>query len=266
VSGGIALAVLGDPLAYTRSPALHRAGLDFVGLAGSSAALRTSIDALPRRLDELAAHGYAGANLTTPLKRAALARLDRIAEPARRARSVNTIGFAADGRWGETTDGPGFLDLLGAFGRDPARERVWILGGGGAARSVAWALCASGASVSAFVRSPDAVREHWEDIEGARLAPWGQAIATGEDEPTLVVNATPLGEPLAVDHLPRRALVVDLRYGREITPWIRAARAAGLEAHDGLGLLVFQARRSLSLWLSRPVSVDPLARAVGWSR
>jgi len=86
---------------------------------------------------------------------------------------------------------------------------------------------------------------------------------------TLVVQATPLEreEELAtVDHASRRLLLIDLRYGRELTPWVRRARSLGREAYDGLGLLVFQARRSLSLWTGRAVPVDPLARAVGWPR
>jgi len=62
----------------------------------------------------------------------------------------------------------------------------------------------------------------------------------------MVVNATPLDSPVRVETLPRRALIVDLRYGPEINAWIRSARAAGIEAYDGLGLLVFQARRSLA--------------------
>jgi len=263
---GIALAVLGDPLAYTCSPALHRAGLSAAGLPGTSAALRTSADALGNRLRELAAHGYRGANLTNPLKERVLAHLDRVSEASRTARSVNTVGFAEDGWWGDTTDGPGFIDLLATLGRDPGRERVWMLGGGGAARSLALSLREAGAATSCYVRRPDDARASWESISGVTLLPWSSLGAKVADEVTLVVNATPLDAPVGLEALPARALIIDLRYGTEVRGWIRAARAAGREAYDGLGLLVFQARRSLALWLSRPVPVDPLARAVGWPR
>src|SRR5262249_21255281 len=83
---------------------------------------------------------------------------------------------------------------------------------------------------------------------------------------TAVVNATPLEsarEPLDLERVPKRALVIDLVYGARPTPWTLAARSQGLEAYDGLGLLVFQARRAITLWLREPVPVDPLARAVG---
>jgi len=262
---GIALAVLGDPLAYTCSPALHRAGLSAAGFSGTSAALRTSADVLDQRLHELGAHGFRGANLTTPLKQSVMTHLDRVSETSRRARSVNTVGFESDGRWGDTTDGPGFMDLLGTLGRDPRGARVWMLGGGGAARSLALALSEAGAVVTAFVRRPEAARASWEEIR-AELAPWDSLASAESPEVAMVVNATPLDSPVRVETLPRRALIVDLRYGPEINAWIRSARAAGIEAYDGLGLLVFQARRSLALWLSRPVEVDALARAVGWPR
>jgi shikimate dehydrogenase len=61
-------------------------------------------------------------------------------------------------------------------------------------------------------------------------------------------------------------LAIDLVYGPEPTAWVRAARALGLQAYDGLGLLVFQARRSLALWTGQEVPLEPLAEAVGWPR
>lgn len=267
MSRGIALAVLGEPLAYTCSPALHRAGLSAAGLTGTSAALRTSAASVGERLRELEAHGFRGANLTHPLKEAVLAHLHRVSESSRKARSVNTVGFGDDGWWGDTTDGLGFIDLLATLGRDPSRERVWLLGGGGAARSLALALVEAGATVVSYVRRPDDARQSFSEIEGATLRPWSSlGGAHAGERVTMVVNATPLDAPVALDQLPSRALIVDLRYGPDVHAWIREARAAGREAYDGLGLLVFQARRSLALWLSRRVPVDPLARAVGWPR
>jgi len=85
-------------------------------------------------------------------------------------------------------------------------------------------------------------------------------------EASVVINATPLGDPAPLEGLATDAVLLDLVYGVELTPWVVAARAHGREAYDGLGLLVFQARRSLVLWFARPVPVEPLARAVGWPR
>jgi len=267
----IRLAVLGDPLAHSRSPDLHRAGLAALGLAGESSALPTPAAQLGPRLTDLAALGFRGANLTRPLKAAVLPLLARVSEPAREAHSVNTVGFAPDGWWGETTDGPGLIDLLQSLGRDPARERVVMLGAGGAARSLGLALAGVGAEpLTVSARRPVENAEKWRDIAGARLVTWRsreEAMALGEA--TLVINTTPLGGeegPAPLDAIARSALILDLVYGERVGPWVLRARAEGREAYDGLGLLVFQARRSLALWLARPVPLDPLARAVGWPR
>jgi shikimate dehydrogenase len=164
------------------------------------------------------------------------------------------------------------IDLLRSFGREPARERAVMLGGGGAARSLALALSATGARPTAVsVRRPDRHTGGWGGIPGARLVAWRSAeegAALGEA--TMVVNATPLGgdddDPAPLEAIARHALILDLNYGERPGSWVLRARAEGREAYDGLGLLVFQARRSLALWLARPVPLDPLARAVGWPR
>lgn len=265
-----ALAVLGDPLAYTRSPDLHRAGLQALGLDGTSEALPTPIHRLAPRLRELATRGLRGVNLTHPLKEPALELVAKASDTARRARSVNTIGFAENGWWGDTTDGPGFLDWLASLGRNPADERALMLGGGGAARSLALALGDAGARSVVSARRPDAIAPAWSEIPNARLIGW-RSFAESEalEDATVVINATPLvgaQAPLPVDLIPSSTLVVDLVYGPSPTAWVLEARVRGRQAWDGLGLLVYQARRALALWTGREVPVEPLAQAVGWPR
>ena len=107
-------------------------------------------------------------------------------------------------------------------------------------------------------------------IPGAPLVAWrGAEERAALAVASLVINATPLGgaeDPAPLAAIARGALILDLNYGERPGPWVERARADGRQAHDGLGLLVFQARRSLELWFSRPVPVDALARAVGWPR
>ncbi|MBI1796559.1 MAG: NAD(P)-binding domain-containing protein [Candidatus Eisenbacteria bacterium] len=266
----VRLAVLGDPIAHSRSPELHRAALAALGLAGDSRAVRTTVAGLGTTLAALAAEGVHGVNLTHPLKEAALAHVARVSDAARRARSINTIGFAPEGAWGDTTDGAGFVDLLAELGEDSRGARVVLLGAGGAARSLALALGAAGATdVAASARTPDRAGEAWREIPGARLVGWrsrdeAEALAAA----TIVVNATPIAgdDPAPIAAIAREALIVDLVYGDLITPWVARARADLRRAHDGLGLLVMQARHSLARWLGRPVPLEPLARAVGWPR
>jgi shikimate dehydrogenase len=263
------LAVLGDPLRLTRSPELHRAGLAALGIECDSHALRTPAILLGERLAELAAAGYRGVNLTYPLKEEALRHLATVSDDARIARSVNTVSFDPAGVRGDTTDGAGFVDLLRALEADPARERVLLLGAGGAARSLALALRRAGALVHASARNPQAAAGGWTEIGIAPVAWRGEAEAKALAAATLIVNATPLVEgegPLPPGRAPRDARLVDLVYAEGLTPWVAKARALGYQAWDGLGLLVHQARRSLELWTGRPVPVAPLAAAVGWPR
>ncbi len=267
----IRLAVLGDPLAYTRSPDLHRAGASALGIAVESHAIRTSIAELPARLASLAEQGFVGCNVTHPLKEAARDAVSRASIAAERARSVNTIVFQERGWFGETTDGPGFVDLMRELHREPERERVVLLGAGGSARSLAIALEWAGCrNVTVSSRRPEDSRFAWGEGLDSRFLGWrSDEESDALSEASIVVNCTPLGEnelPVPLERVNRGACLVDLVYGPEPTNWVRMARADGREAVDGLGLLVHQARRALSLWFGREVPFEPLAAAVGWPR
>lgn len=264
------LAVLGDPLRYTRSPDLHRAGCAHLGIDGESVALRTPAAALEARLADLAAGGYAGANVTHPLKADVLRFVARVSDDARRARSANTLGFGSDGAWADTTDGGGFLDLLAEMRRAPAEQRTVLLGAGGSSRSLALALAGAGAPPPVVTaRDPEQRAAAWADVPARRVAWRGPQEADALADATLVVNCTPLTAPSSVvplERVARGALIVDLVYGEAPTALVRRARAGGREAIDGLGLLVHQARRSLALWFGRDVPAAVLAQAVGWPR
>lgn len=265
MSAPLRLAVLGDPLRFTLSPVLHRAGAAAVGRVAESVALRTTAADLPATLARLAAEGHVGCNLTMPLKEPALTLVTDATPRSRAAGSVNTVTFTATGVHGDTTDGPGFLDLLAELDREP--QGVLLLGAGGSARSLAQALAEVGAPPAVVSRRDPGAEGVWS---GAVRAAWGSEAARAQlARARVVVNATPLGAdelaPLLAD-LAAGTLVIDLVYEEHLTPWCMAARARGLEAHDGLGLLVHQARRSLTRWCGAEVPLAPLAAAVGWPR
>ncbi len=271
MSAGVRLAVLGDPLHFTRSPELHRAGCAALGLACESVALRTPVRELRPTLARLVEQGFTGCNLTMPLKGPALDCVTHASSGARRARSVNTITFRAPGVHGDTTDGEGFVDLLRTLARDPAHVAVVLLGAGGSSRSLALALRdAGGGDVRVISRRDPGPEAAWGGSLGERWSPWDTPAASAALAlADVLVNCTPLGageSPAALDSLRRETLVVDLGYGEDVTPWVAEARALGLEAVDGLGLLVHQAHRSLKIWLDREVPLAPLAAAVGWPR
>ncbi len=268
MTGRVGLAVLGDPLAYTLSPDLHRAGLAALGLPGDSAALRTPVAGLAARLRELAAAGIVGVNLTHPLKHAVIGHLDTIADRAARAGSVNTVRFDGDRLHGDTTDGAGFVDWFGVLGHGLRGMRVVIMGAGGAARSLAPALLDAGAEVTVAARRPDPAA--WAPLAPARLLAWpSPGLEAALESAGLVVNATPesaADRPVAPGRLRAGTRFADLTYGPGPTPWVLAALGAGFEAHDGLGMLIGQARRSFGVWFGREPAFDGLGAAVGWPR
>jgi shikimate dehydrogenase len=275
VSGVLRLGVVGDPLRFTLSPVLHRAGCAALGIRAESEPRRVAPGELSAAFDRLEREGFRGVNVTAPHKQAALGCAGRITAAAAAAHSVNTVGFEPDGRWGESTDGPGFLDFLAWAGLAAGGQRVLLLGAGGAARSLALALLGAGAGrISVSARRREAAAELVAlDPSRVLAVGWQSAAFTAElQSATLLVNATPLGStdgdplPLDPEAVPHAAVLVDLVYGPGPTPWVGRARARGLRAFDGLGLLVHQARHSLEAWLGRSVPLEPLERAVGWPR
>ena len=174
---------------------------------------------------------------------------------------MNTVGFEADGWWGDTTDGPGLIDLLGSLGCDLTRTRVVLLGAGGAARSLALALCAAGVeTVAASSRRPDDVVAAWAEMPEVELLEWRSAEEAARlARATLVINATPLADPTPPERIDQGALLIDLVYGPEVTPCVLAARARPPGARRARAAGVPGAA-SLALWYSRPVPVEAGAR------
>ena len=266
--------VLGDPVDHSLSPVMQNAAFAAAGLPHLYLRYRVPPAALAAALREAKALGMGGLNLTVPLKEAVLPLLDALTPAAERAAAVNTIILSPGGRLlGDNTDGEGFVRALGGRARG---ARAVVIGAGGSGAAVAAALSRAGAATVTIANRTVARAERLAArLAGPRRAKIGiaplTALASGAalEDATLVVNATPLTAPdeiAPLDAIAPPAALVDLVYGETLTPWIERARGAGRAAWDGLGLLVFQARRSLALWTGREVPVEPLARAVGWPR
>jgi shikimate dehydrogenase len=251
------LGVLGWPVAHSRSPAMHNAALAALGLdAWRYQALPVPPDLLAETVRGLPGAGFAGANVTVPHKQAALALAD---EPTARAAAIgaaNTLTFTAGGAIeADNTDAPG---LLAALPEPPRGRRALILGAGGGARAVAWALREAGASeVLVFNRT----RERAE----ALAADLGVAVS---DEPVaadLLVNCTTVGlddaDAMPAVDVSAYGCVVDLVYREGGTALVRAARAAGIPTVDGLEVLVRQGALSLERWTGREAPLDVMRAA-----
>jgi shikimate dehydrogenase len=267
------LAVLGQPISHSRSPAMQSAALAELGLAGewSYEAIEVAPADFEARVREMAAGSFVGANVTVPHKVAALELAGDASEAARAIGAANTLSFAAGRIAAENTDATGFLDSLPA---PPAGRRALVLGAGGSARAVVWALVTHGADVSIWNRTRERAERLASELGGAvaTLDPAsGERPAASFD---LLVNATTVGMgtprgsaaglkslPFRADSLDETHQLVDLAYGPAETELARAARAHGAKVVDGLEVLVRQGAASLRIWTGLDPPIEAMRRA-----
>jgi shikimate dehydrogenase len=253
MSGEIRLALLGDPVDHTRSPAIHRAALTMLGLAGSYEARRTGHAGLLEAIEELKTGALDGMNVTMPLKAMAAAAADRLTELAGRSRSVNTLRVRDGVVEGHSTDAAAAKSLLEAARFDGSAP-ILVLGAGGAAAAVVTAV--EGRSVFVSARREQAARQLLSRAgQEVAVVPFGEAVPGA-----IVVNATPLGmngEFLPAGLVEAASGLVDLAYGRVDPPSTVRARELGLAVVDGIEFLALQAGESFTWWtgLKAPMEV-----------
>jgi shikimate dehydrogenase len=238
--------LLGNPVGHSMSPQLHTAAFAARGI--DAVYVACAVTDVPAAVTGLGALGALGANVTVPYKRAVWELVERRTEEAQRIGAANTL-FRDGGDWvADNTDAVGLQRVLTADVGLEHGDAVMVFGAGGAARAAAVALGRLGACVRVEARRADQAAEVQQLAVEA-----GADKLDGSARPRLVINATPLG--LRGEVLPERSralaadqLALDLVYGPEPTPFVRAARAAGASAWDGLGMLVAQAGASFERW------------------
>lgn len=240
--------LLGDPVAHSRSPAMHTAALRALGLAGTYEARRVDPAGMAAAAEEVRRGTLDGANITMPHKAMAFRLADRVEAEAARAGSVNTWVGEAGVLVGASTDIPG---VRAAWARRslPADAPVLILGAGGAAAAALIALAGRAPAVSARVGGAGLALLRRCGVEGQEVA-WGDAV-----EGAVVVNCTPLGmhgEELPGGLLAEASGLVDMAYGADVTPAVARGRMQGLPVADGLDLLVAQAEAAFMRWVGVP--------------
>jgi shikimate dehydrogenase len=242
---------------------MHAAALAELGLGDewTYEAIEVAPDAFEARVRAMPAEGFSGANVTVPHKGAALSLADELSEIAREIGAANTLVFSAGEVRAENTDAEGFLRSLPA---SPAGKRALVLGAGGAARAIVWALLREGAEVEVWNRTELRSRHLSEELGG---------VAVGAPDQTayeLIINTTAVGlggeDPfaalrLAADAFLASQTVVDMVYGGEPTALLRAAAAAGATTVDGIEILVQQGALSLETWTGRPAPLDTMRAA-----
>ena len=260
--------VIGHPIAHSRSPKIHGHWLAAHGIAGSYEAIDVAPQALPAFIDAMRENGFRGGNVTIPHKEAVFALVGRRDAAAEAIGAVNTLWFEDGTLWGGNTDGHGFAANLddqvpGWVANGPAV----VLGAGGASRAVIQALKQRGVRDIRIVNRTLARARELADRFGAGVT--AHAVeATGEllADAGLLINTTALGmhgnEGLPADPagLPDHAIVTDIVYVPLETPLLAAARARGLKAADGLGMLLHQAVPGFERWFGARPEVSPELR------
>lgn len=262
--------VMGFPIMHSRSPAIHNYWLAEYGMLGHYAPLAVKPDGLEKALRALHPLGFAGVNLTIPLKELALPMLDEVDPVAQAIGAVNCVVVDDDGRLrGFNYDAFGYVESLREAAPDWRANQgpAVVLGAGGAARAILAGLLAEGApEIRLANRTPERAQQLATEF-GARV----RAIAWDEREEALagaalLVNTTSMGmtgQPpleIALDDLPAGALVSDIVYAPLETDLLARAKRRGGRAVDGLGMLLHQARPAFRDWFGPMPKVTPELR------
>jgi shikimate dehydrogenase len=269
----VRLAVIGDPVAHSRSPQIHNAALAALGIPARYARIHVRPTEVETCLSLLPRMGFLGINCTIPHKGSVLAAIPGADAVARRAGGVNTVVVNPDGSLtGTSTDGPGFARAVKeSFGRELSDLRVMILGaGGGAGRAVAMECAAAGCpSVMLINRSLDklevlldALAEHFPEHRAAAGSFDEIFLRAGLAASDLVVNCTALGmkpgdaSPIPSSLLKPHHLIYDTIYVAHRTPLLAAGDKVGAKGVNGLSMLLHQGALSFERWFQQPAPLE----------
>ena len=268
------VALLGYPLGHSISPVFQQAAFDHHQLDICYELWEVPADQLAQTVSRLHGHIHLGANVTIPHKEAVIPLMDGLDALARQIGAVNTIVNQEGQLIGHNTDAPGFLKALkqeGGF--DPRGKAVLVLGAGGAARAVGFALIKAEAESIAIAelvvpRKAAELADSLKTMGSTQITtpPWEEpALAKELANCDLLINCTPLGmkhsqdeelSPVKARSIPTGILVYDVVYNPPETPLLREAKQAGAKTLGGLSMLVHQGAISFELWTGKQAPVD----------
>jgi shikimate dehydrogenase len=266
--------LIGDPVGHSVSPAMHNAAFRTLGLDYAYLPFRVRRDDLPAALQGMRALNIRGLNVTIPHKVAALALLDEIDPLAKQIGAVNVLVNNSGRLTGYNTDAEGFLQVLSGHGIEAQGRNVAVLGAGGAARAIAFALASRGASLTILNRTPGAALSCAADISGSTGQPVKALeltranLAAVLEGASLLVNATSIGmlpagdvSPVGRELLGSQLTVVDIVYNPHKSRLLREAGQAGAMTINGLEMLIRQGALAFEKWTGRQPPLEVMRRA-----
>lgn len=269
--------IIGWPVEHSLSPMMHNAAFQARGMDWVYVPFPVPPERLRDAVRGVRGLGLRGVNVTVPYKEAVMGLLDRLTPEAHAVGAVNTVVAEPDGvLWGTNTDALGFLEDLRAHDVEVEGEWVLVLGAGGAARAVVYALARAGARVTisnrTMGRAVELVRHMHTVFPGRtlRVVDWTrEALAAEAERHSILVNATSVGMWPNVDVSPwppgigfgNIRVVYDVIYTPAETQLLREAAAWGCRTINGLGMLVRQGAEAWRLWTGEPPPVDVMFEA-----
>ncbi|WP_027091202.1 shikimate dehydrogenase [Cohnella thermotolerans] len=264
--------VIGDPIRHSKSPVMLNRAFRESGINGAYGAFHVEPKRLGEAIAGIRALGFRGLNVTIPHKIEVMAHLDDIDESARAIGAVNTI-VNEDGRLvGYNTDGIGYVRSLKEEAEpELAGKKIVVVGCGGAARGIVWALTREnpGAIVLAN-RTAERARELAASFASAEVSavPW-ESLREACGDADVVINTTSVGMSPNVDATPLDpawlrpgAVASDLIYNPLTTAFLKGAAERGCRIHGGLGMFVYQGAYAFEYWTGRPAPAEAMRQAV----
>ncbi|MBV6392326.1 MAG: Shikimate dehydrogenase (NADP(+)) [Anaerolineales bacterium] len=269
------LGLIGYPLDHSLSPRIHSAALKSCGLAGDYSLFPIHPDDKQSLRDLLArvrSGDIRGLNVTIPHKQSVVEFMDDLTPTAQAIGAVNALFMRESKLIGDNTDAPGFLaDLKKEIGdwRLEIGRTALVLGAGGSARAVVYALLNDGWNVTLTARRIEQARQLAQSVASYRL----QVASYETLQPeafNLLVNTTPLGMTPNIDQsplpenilLPKDIMIYDLVYNPRETKLVRDAKAQGCRAATGIGMLIEQAALAFELWTGHTPPRTALYQAI----
>ncbi|RAL25817.1 shikimate dehydrogenase [Thermoflavimicrobium daqui] len=262
-----AMGLIGHPVAHSKSPDMMNRACQYLGLPYVYLAYDIDPEKLEQAVNGMKSLKFRGFNVTIPYKVEVINFLDELDDSAKEIGAVNTVVQDA-GKWvGHNTDGVGYLrSLVEEIPLKLSEQKVVMLGAGGAARAVGYALATAGVRkisiANRTVQKADQLAKHlsrWTSTEALALSHANQSI----QEATLLINTTSIGmhpntsqAPIPKSWLHENLVVSDLIYHPKETELLQTAKQLGAQVHNGLGMLVHQAAIAFELWLGKAAPIQ----------
>ena len=259
-------AVIGFPVDHSLSPAIHNYWIKKLGLnIKPYEKINVNPNTFEEQINSLKQDGFGGLNVTVPLKEIAFNISDETSGVSKKLRSANTLTLGSDKINGDNTDAAGFINSLDkkTIEENIANKKTLVLGAGGSARSVVYALNQLGGHVRLFNRTTEKAEILLNDLS-INSSPIGtEELDDYANSSSFIVNTTSLGQMagehnniLSFENIKMETFIYDLIYNPKRSSFLEKAVAKGLRVQNGLRMLIEQAACSFQIWHEIKVDVS----------